>query len=165
MKLNVRDVMVANANFCSPESNLAEVAATMWNNRCGALPVVNDAGDVISMITDRDICIALGTRNLKASDVAVKSVAPSRYFPCTPDEDVHSALKTMASQAVRRLPVVNEAGKLAGVLSIDDLIVHSRAGSAINFTEIVTTLKAICAHPAQAHRELAAVALIATSRL
>ena len=158
MKLNVRDVMVANPNFCRPEFNLAEVAAIMWNNRCGALPVVNDAGEVIGMITDRDICIALGTRNLKASDVAVKSVAPSRYFACAPGEDVHSALKTMASQAVRRLPVVDEAGKLAGVLSIDDLIVHSRAGSAINFTEIVTTLKAICAHPAQDHRELAAVA-------
>ncbi len=157
MKVKVRDVMVANASFCRPEFNLAEVAAIMWNERCGALPVVNDAGDVTSMITDRDVCIALGTRNIKASDVAVKDLSPARYFACAPGEDVHSALKTMASQAVRRLPVVDEAGKLAGVLSIDDVILHSRADSEINFTEIVTTLKAIYAYRVRNHGELAAM--------
>ncbi len=158
MKVDVRDVMVANASFCRPHFNLAEVTAIMWKESCGALPVVNDAGSVTSMITDRDICIALGTRNMKASDVAVANVAPARYFACAPGDDVHSALKTMASQGVRRLPVVDEAGKLAGVLSIDDVILHSRAGSAIDFTEIVMTLKAIYASPARDHRELTAIA-------
>lgn len=84
MKLNVRDVMVPNARFCRPEFNLAEVAAIMWDEDCGALPVVNDQGDVTSMITDRDICIALGTRNKKASDVAVKDVSLPRYFASRP---------------------------------------------------------------------------------
>lgn len=52
----------------------------------------------------------------------------------------------MASHAVRRQPVVDEAGKLAGILSIDDVIIHSRADSETNFAKVVTTLKSICAN-------------------
>jgi CBS domain-containing protein len=49
----------------------------------------------------------------------------------------------MATQEVRRLPVVDDKGGLAGILSMDDIILHARAGSQINFTEAINTLKAI----------------------
>ena len=91
----------------------------VWG-RCGALAVVDNQGRVISMITDRDMAIALGTRNQRASDVQVKDVAPPRVFTCAPDDDFEQALNTMVTQNVRRLPVVQD-GKLAGILSIDDL--------------------------------------------
>jgi CBS domain-containing protein len=116
----VRDVMVNPVAVCSPDANLAEVAAIFWDARCGTAPVVDADGHVISVITDRDIAIALGTRNLRASDVKVKDVAPPRVFTCAPEDDFEDALNTMVTQNVRRLPVV-EDGKLAGILSIDDL--------------------------------------------
>lgn len=116
----VRDVMVNPVAVCSPDANLAEVAAILWDARCGTVPVVDAQGRVISVITDRDIAIALGTRNLRASDVLVKDVAPPRVFTCGPEDDFEDALNTMVTQNVRRLPVV-EDGKLAGILSIDDL--------------------------------------------
>jgi CBS domain-containing protein len=83
---------------CRPDDNLAEVAATMWHARCGALPVLDRRGAVTSMITDRDICIALGARNLRASEVKVKDVSPPRVFSCGPNDDVRLALNTMTSQ-------------------------------------------------------------------
>jgi CBS domain-containing protein len=116
----VRDVMVSGVTVCSPDANLAEVAAILWDARCGVLPVVEDHGRVVSMITDRDIAIALGTRNLRASEVKVKDVVMPRVFTCAPDDDFEDALNTMVTQNVRRLPVVDE-GKLVGILSIDDL--------------------------------------------
>lgn len=148
--------MVTDARFCRPDSNLAEVAAIMWNAGCGALPVLNELGRVTGMITDRDISIALGTRNFRASEVLVREVSPPRYFACASGDDIHAALKTMATQAVRRLPVVDHAGNLAGVLSIDDIILRANAGAGIDTAEVMATLKAICANRFAEHGALAA---------
>lgn len=144
--MKVKDVMVRNVSVCRPDNNLAEVVATMWNARCGALPVLDRHGIVTSMITDRDICIALGTRNLPASELQVKDVSLPRVFSCCVDDDVRAALNTMKSQDVRRLPVVDDGGKLAGILSIDDLLLHSgrSAGkSEIPYKVVVDAAKAI----------------------
>ncbi len=151
--MKVQDFMVRDVKFCSPNSNLAQVAEIMWNGACGTLPVLTDSRKLWSMITDRDICIALGTRNLRASEVHVSEVAAPRYFACAPDDDIDVALKTMAAQEVRRLPVVDDEQKLVGILSIDDIILHAKTGSEINFDSrktldagLITTLKAICMH-------------------
>ena len=64
--MEVRDIMVQDVRSCHPDNNLAQVAEIMWKGGCGALPVVDESGRLLSMITDRDICIALGTRNLRA---------------------------------------------------------------------------------------------------
>jgi len=56
------------------------------------------------MITDRDICIAVGTRNGKAAETLVKEVTLPKLFYCAPG--IHTALRTMAAQQVRRLPVL-----------------------------------------------------------
>ena len=144
--MNVNDVMVKSVSVCRPDHNLAEVVATLWEGRCGALPVVDGRGKVTSVITDRDICIALGTRNLRASEVQVKDVSLPRVFSCGPHDDVRLALKTMESQNVRRLPVVDPDGKLIGILSIDDLLLHSerRAGKAgISHEDAVNAVKSI----------------------
>jgi CBS domain-containing protein len=142
--MKVRDVMTKNVAFCRPENNLAEVTELMWKHRCGAVPIVVESGRVVGIITDRDICMALGTRNLKASNLTAADVSLPKYFACGPFEDIHDALQTMASQEVRRLPVVDADGKLVGILSIDDVVLFARAGSTINFGEVIRTLKAIC---------------------
>jgi len=118
----VQDVMVKNVKVCRPDENLATVAGRLWDERCGALPVVDEYGRVLSMITDRDICIALGTRDVKASTVTVADVSLPRVFTCGRDEEVHHALRTMVSQNVRRLPVVDALDRLEGILSVDDLV-------------------------------------------
>ena len=134
--MNVRDIMVKKVSVCESDNNLAQVAAIMWNERCGLLPVLDSRGKVTSVITDRDICIALGTRNLRASEVQVKDVSPPRVFSCGPSDDILSALDTMVSQNVRRLPVIGEDGRLVGILSIDDVLLHSE-----NYENVVNAAK------------------------
>jgi CBS domain-containing protein len=95
-----------NVTFRHPGQNLGEVVENMWKYRCGAMPIVNDEGRVMGIVTDRDMCIALGTRDLRASEMKAADEAPARYFACRPDDDIHSALKTMAAQeAGYRLPM------------------------------------------------------------
>ena len=140
----VKDLMTKNVSSCRPENNLAELAKVMLNQRCGALPVVDGSGRVTGIITDRDICLALGTRNMRASNVLARDVSPRGYISCSPNNDVRDALKTMATQEVSRLPVVDEAGQLVGIISIDDVIFRAGGGrSDLSDREIIDTMRAM----------------------
>jgi CBS domain-containing protein len=140
----VKDLMTKNVSSCRPDNNLAELAEVMWNNRCGVLPILDGSGRVTGLITDRDICIALGTRNLRASDVFARDVSRLAFFSCNPDDDARDALKTMATQEVSRLPVVDETGQLVGILSIDDIVFRAGGGrSSLSDREIVDALTAM----------------------
>ncbi|MGA2880563.1 MAG: CBS domain-containing protein [Bryobacteraceae bacterium] len=147
--MKVQDVMVKGVRFCSPDTNLAAVAKLFWEQGCGALPVV-DKGRAIGMITDRDVSIALGTRNAKAADTFVRDVALPKVFFCLPQDDIHTALNTMRAQQVRRLPVVDDEGALAGILSLDDLVLLAgdKVTDALTYTDVVDTMKSIYEHPA-----------------
>jgi CBS domain-containing protein len=144
--MKVRDVMVKDVKICGPEANLAAVAEILWKQGCGTLPVVEN-GRVLGMVTDRDICIALGTRNAKAAEAFVKDVALPKLFYCSPEDDIHTALNTMAAQKVRRLPVINSKGILEGILCLDDIVLFAdeKAGE-LTYFDVVETLKAICEH-------------------
>lgn len=147
--MNVRDIMTTGIAACTPVTNLAEAASQMWNNDCGMLPVLGDDGLVVGVVTDRDLCIALGTRNRPASDITAGDTMSGRVFSCRPDEDIHGALNTMKRNRVRRLVVVAADGGLEGVLSVDDVALHAQKGDGrkqpeLSYQDVVETLKAIC---------------------
>jgi Mg/Co/Ni transporter MgtE len=104
------------------------------------------------MITDRDVSIALGTRNAKAGDTFVREVVLPKVFFCLPQDDIHVALSTMKAQQVRRLPVVDHEGALAGILSLDDIVLFAedKPIGELTYTDVVDTMKAIYEHPDQA---------------
>lgn len=153
--MKVQDVMVKGVRFCTPDTNLATVAKIFWEQGCGALPIVEN-GRTIGMITDRDISIALGTRNAKAGDTFVRDVALPKVFFCLPQDDIHTALTTMQAQQVRRLPVVDQEGVLVGILSLDDVVLFAgeKPADELTYTDVVDTMKSIYEHPGPA-RELA----------
>jgi len=141
--MRVRELMTSEVRTCRAETSLAEAVREMWEGDCGALPVVNDEGRVIGMITDRDICIALATRGRSADRVAVREVAHGHVHTCLRDDDATVALQTMKAHKIRRLPVVDAEGHVQGILSLNDVVTH--AGSA-SPTEVVNTLASICEH-------------------
>ncbi|HTW63991.1 MAG TPA: CBS domain-containing protein [Bryobacteraceae bacterium] len=149
--MKVQDVMVKNVRFCTPDTNLATVAKIFWEQGCGTLPVVEN-GRAIGMITDRDVSIALGTRNTKAGETYVGDVALPKVFFCLPEDDIHSALCTMQAQQVRRLPVVDHDGALKGILTLDDvvLLAGEKPTDELTYTDVVDTMRAICEHAAPA---------------
>jgi CBS-domain-containing membrane protein len=123
----------------------------MWEGDCGALPVVDDDGKFIGMITDRDICMAVATRTRLASDILVGEVISGSIYVCHPTDEVQLALKTMGKEKVRRLPVVNDKGILQGILSTNDIILHTEDGRdkgipVLSYGDVISTQKAICEH-------------------
>ena len=122
--MKVRDIMTQTPVSCGPETNVGAAVEMLWIHDCGMLPVVGSDQKLIGIVTDRDICIAMGTRNRLPGDLTVGEVATRNVFTCKPDDEIHEALDTMASKQVRRLPVVNNEGVPQGILSVDDIIAH-----------------------------------------
>jgi CBS domain-containing protein len=145
-KMKVGDVMTKTPASCRPETNLGSAVEVLWNRNCGILPVVDGDERVVSVITERDICIALGTRNRLPGELTVGEVATQRAICCGADEDFRSALGKMAGARVRRLPVVNTNGGLVGLLSMDDVVRRTNPKSTAKDNEptsdeVVSTLK------------------------
>jgi CBS domain-containing protein len=150
--MKVRELMTREAASCGLDASLATAVHLMEKRHLGFLPVTGDGGNVIGAITDRDICVALGTRNQKASEVLVRDVVlakdltSAKLYTCTADDKIHCVLKTMREAKIRRLPVVNAEGELQGILSIDDLVLRAceHAGKeGISCAEVVETYQAI----------------------
>jgi len=150
--MTVKDVMTKPVATCRAETNLAEATALMWDNDCGVLPVAGETGELVGIVTDRDICIALGTKNVRASDLVVRDVIrdviKDHTFVCKSSDDIHTALQTMREGRVRRLPVVKDDALLEGIVSMDDVVLNARStdgkmGSGISQGDAVTTLQAI----------------------
>jgi CBS domain-containing protein len=148
-EMRVQDIMTVEVETCGPESDLAAAANIMWRRDCGSVPVVDADGKVIGMITDRDICMAVSTRNRLASEIKVNEVMSGRVYACSADDDIRDALETMQSAQLRRLPVVDGVGSLQGILSINDVLLHSAKGRSkkhVAHRDVMVTLKVLSEH-------------------
>lgn len=123
--LRVDSIMSRDVHSCQLHDTLNVPARIMWDRDCGCVPVVNAEGRVVSMITDRDICMAAYTQGRLLHDIAVADVCSRELSKCYSDELVSDAAHTMALAQVRRLPVVDSNGRLVGLLSLSDLIRHA----------------------------------------
>ena len=126
--MKVKEIMTQSAVCCRPETNAGRAVELLWERNLGMLPVVDRSGKLIGVVTDRDLCVAMGTRNRLPGDLTVGEIAIRKVFTCKPDDDVHEALSLMSANQVRRLPVVNKEGIPQGILSMDDLVLHSEIG-------------------------------------
>jgi predicted transcriptional regulator len=148
--MQVQDVMAKSPKTCTVNANLAEAAALLWTGNFGALPVVDIAGRVIGIVTDRDICICAGTTNRTPSQINVGHVMSRNLAVCRTGDEIHCALKTMEARKVRRLLVISKEGKLEGMLSVSELLLHAhhRDGSRpeLSDEDIISTLGGIYVH-------------------
>jgi len=143
--MRVKDIMTTEPRVCAPDTNLASAAALMLDGDCGILPVVDD-GRIVGVVTDRDMYIALATRNRRASEITVGEVARPQVFTCGPDDDVEAALEIMRKHRIRRLPVEGFGGSVAGIVSMNDLVLAAGPRKPIRNEAVVETFQAICSH-------------------
>ena len=144
--MKIKDIMTAEPRTCSPETNLAAAAEVMLKADCGMLPVIDGEGKLVGVVTDRDMYIALATRNRLASQLTVGEVARKQVLTCEPDDDVHAALATMKQHHIRRLPVEGFERTVVGVVSMNDILLAVGSRKAVRSDEVVDTLQEICAH-------------------
>ena len=141
--MKVREIMTEPPLTCTPETSLAVAARLMREADYGTLPVMDSAGRLVGIITDRDICLAVASTNRNAVNIAVREVMTRKVFSALLEDDVHSALATMKGARVRRVPVRDEFGRLQGMLSIEDVVVRGLEGGGIAADEILAALRAM----------------------
>ncbi|MEW6268030.1 MAG: CBS domain-containing protein [Thermodesulfobacteriota bacterium] len=147
--MNVSQIMNPQVRTCRPEDSVLAAAKVMWEGDCGCAPVVDDAGHVVGMITDRDICMSgyLSGRPLGA--IKVSEVMSKSVHSCRPEDSTFSAESIMRTNKVRRLPVVDSEEHLVGILSLNDIAREfkreQRSGAHdVAAGEVAETLACIC---------------------
>lgn len=148
--MDVTDVMQRSVKLCGVNTTLETAGVTMWESDCGALPVVDDSGRVIGIITDRDIAVTAALNHRPLWEMKCGELVESRpLYTCRPNEDIKQALKTMWAQKVRRLPVIDDDGRIVGILSVDDIIASAERGTRgrvvpdLSYDDAMNALKAV----------------------
>lgn len=150
--MKVKEVMTPNPTAIWLTESLADAAKLMWDNDCGVLPVIKDGRKVVGMITDRDICMATAIKDSNPSAISLEEVMSPRVHMTNSEDDILEALQTMQAYKIRRLPVVDAEGELAGILSMNDVVLKAKEtqgkeAPAIEYADVVKTYQAICQHP------------------
>jgi CBS domain-containing protein len=160
--MKVKEVMIREVKTCRAGDDLNRAAQIMWEFDCGTVPVVDEAGSVKGMITDRDVCMAAYTKGRRLESIQVRSAMSAEVATCSPDDTLEGALSIMKKARVRRLPVTDRGGRLVGILSMNDLAreawreIESSDRHAIT-TDLAVALGTICepTSPASAARKSA----------
>jgi CBS domain-containing protein len=119
--MNVQSVMTANPACCQATTPLSDVARLMIDHDCGQIPVVDDAGKPVGVVTDRDIAVRVVANGRDSSQCCAKDAMSESVRTVRDDSPLKDAVCLMESAKVRRVPVVDSAGKLCGMFSLADL--------------------------------------------
>jgi CBS domain-containing protein len=126
--MRVLDVMTRGVLSCRSEESLATAAQIMWDQDCGCVPVVGADGQVIGMLTDRDACMSALHQGRPLHEILVANAMSREPVTCGPADAIEDALALMRRARVRRLPVVDQARRPIGILSLHDVARAANAG-------------------------------------
>jgi CBS domain-containing protein len=115
----VQEAMTSNPTAITPDTTVQEAARLMKTEDVGALPIVED-GRLTGVITDRDLAIR-GIAEGRGAETTVRDLASKDIVTIDPQQSLEEAARVMAEHQVRRLPVVEEDGRLVGMLAQADV--------------------------------------------
>jgi CBS domain-containing protein len=137
-----RDLMTENPACISPETTSQEAARLMETQDVGSLPVVESSASkrLVGIVTDRDLALRVVGRG-ESSSVPVSGVMSTRDLACVqPDQDLDEVEKLMAHHQVRRIPVIDEAKRVVGVIAQADLARERKAIGERDFGKVMAEI-------------------------
>ncbi len=124
MAESIRDVMTSNPRSLESGSSAVEAARLMRDEDVGIVPIV-EGKKLVGTVTDRDIVTRVVAEGKTPESVTVGDIASRELVTIDPQQDLDDALRLMARHQVRRLPVVEEDGKLVGIVAQKDVAMHA----------------------------------------
>jgi CBS domain-containing protein len=117
------DVMTRNLTCCTPSDTVLVVAQSMKDHDVGAMPVVDshEKKQLIGIVTDRDLALKVVAEGLDSRKTKVADVMSRTMVVCKIDDDWQIALDAMAKHQLRRIPLVDGLGRLAGIIAQADV--------------------------------------------
>lgn len=120
MGQSIKDVMTSDPCTIDADKSVAYAAKMMRDEDVGVAPIV-ESDKLVGMLTDRDIAVRVVAEGKDPERVTVSEVASKQVVTVDPQQDLEEALRIMAKHQVRRLPVVEEDGRLVGVVAQADV--------------------------------------------
>ena len=124
MATSIRDAMTSNPKTVTSDQTVVDAAKIMQQEDAGVVPIV-DGERLVGVLTDRDIAIQIVAAGKDPQSTKVTEIASRDLVTVDPQQDLDEALRLMAQHQVRRLPVVEEDGKLVGILAQADVAEHA----------------------------------------
>lgn len=118
--MDVREIMTEEPQCCAENASLQEAAQLMRDWDCGEIPVVDQQGRPVGVITDRDICCRAVAENRPIS-TQVQEIMSSPAITVRQDDNVTRCIELMDENKIRRVPVVDSDGICCGMVSQADL--------------------------------------------
>ncbi len=121
--MNCQDVMTRSPVCCVPDDVVVDVARLMRSQDIGSIPVVADRESqrLVGMLTDRDLAVRVIAEGRVAGETLVRDVMSMQPVTCLVTDVYQDALQAMGEFQVRRIPVVDAAGRLEGIIAQADV--------------------------------------------
>ena len=118
------DIMTKDLVYSRPSDMVSDVAQLMKDEDIGPVLIVDDTNDgkkLVGIVTDRDLALKVVGEGRDPKNTPVEDVMTDSLVTCRADDDVENAMRAMAQNQLRRIPVVDDSGQLVGIISQADL--------------------------------------------
>jgi CBS domain-containing protein len=122
--MQCHEIMTSNVERVAPAQSVAEVARKMGEQMLGFLPVCDDDGRVLGVVTDRDIALRACGSGLDVNATRIDEVMSTPVIACRAYDPIARAERLICRHRKARLVVLDDAGVLVGVISLSDLAQH-----------------------------------------
>jgi CBS domain-containing protein len=119
--LTAREIMTRGVKTVRRDSPLREVAQIMKDEDCGVVPIVDERGALVGIITDRDLVVRAFTGGKAPDQLRAGDVMTDDVECVHPEEDIHSIITLMGKRQIRRIPVVERDDRVIGIISMGDI--------------------------------------------
>ncbi len=136
--MNVNEMMTTRVRTCKSGTPLDEIARMMWEQDCGAIPVVTDTNEPLGIVTDRDIAMSAMLNHQPLWTIPASTVIQGQSPICCSQHDaVESCVAKMQQNGVRRILVTDDSGALSGIVSMGDAVAFTTSGAAKNKNTVI----------------------------
>jgi CBS domain-containing protein len=121
--MRCNEIMTVNPSCCLVTDTVHRAAQLMKSEDVGPIPILDDLETrrLAGVVTDRDIVLKLVAKDLDPNTTRVSEIMTTDVITCRVDDDAHEAVRLMEKHQVRRIPIVNDNGQLAGIVSQADV--------------------------------------------
>ncbi len=143
--------MTTDVKSCREYNTLNTAVKMMWDHDIGCIPILNSENRVMGMLTDRDVCMSAYMQGVPLTAGSVTSAMSKAVFSCHPEDDLTSIEQLMREKQIHRVPVVDAQGRLAGIISLNDIAREAARESQmkkpreVSDAEITSTIASVCA--------------------
>ncbi len=123
--MHIGEICTTSVIYCTRDDSVQDAALKMRQHHVGDLVVIDQPDDEklpVGIVTDRDIVVSVIALGLDPASLLVGDIMSDDLDTCAMADDVYETIERMRLRGVRRLPVVDDGGRLAGVVSADDLL-------------------------------------------